>query len=679
MHHKRSSLLFLVFILFVACPCSAQQPLRVVSYNIQDKPTSGSESADLRTIIGAIGDTAVLGYTGPIDVFAFQEGPRTTSSYNFVENDFEAMFGGNYEYFYADDDSSGDRTGVVYNASRLILLSAQSVDDQGFTHPPTVATFRPVLGTVEDEFTVVSIHLKAGSSNADLARRADETAAIQQIVDDLSVGAQVIVLGDFNMRGSNELAWDNFVNAGLVETLNAPFGIRPTNWNENLAFHPFHTQECTGAIGGMDDRYDVQITSVTCQDGLGFELVPGSLSVLGNNGTHTLNGSIATGNGAPNIQNELMGFSDHLPVFADFRFGVNQPVLANQLHDEAIANYTVTPNGPRTGNSGTSFVNVEGDGNGNFASFAVIDFDLTDVVVGQQMANLIQNPGLDFRQSNASFSRNGPISLYLASSSATDVPINASVQYQTGNNGIDCLPVSLADGAVKLAIYPAVHIDDNGNRLPNGSLESIALYSQSIQDAIRDRINQNGVLRILAVPEQDDTAATYAGITNSTWNGPVLFADFSVPVTVVAESFAVTRGILFNGGLPELMDSDNADLAINRNPADVQGRIEVEFESTSPTSAAHRLEFRVEAAVFARSPVEQNVQLWNYDNSEWELVDSRNASRFSDSVVDVIITENAQRFIEPGTNKVRARTEFRSIAPRQKFSANLDLVRWTIE
>ena len=45
----------------------------------------------------------------------------------------------------------------------------------------------------------------------------------------------------------------------------------------------------------------------------------GSYAVVGNDGSHVLGGSITTGSGAPPaVLASLAGFSDHLPVFADY-------------------------------------------------------------------------------------------------------------------------------------------------------------------------------------------------------------------------------------------------------------------------------------------------------------------------------------------------------------------------
>ncbi len=133
---------------------------------------------------------------------AFQEGPQSAGSYSFVESDFEMVFGGDDEVFFASSDSSGDRTGVVYNASRLTLINAQSVNNLGFTHSPSLVTFRPIDGGSEDEFSVISVHLKAGTAGSDANTRAAETNALGTIVNLLPPNANFVIAGDFTLKAA---------------------------------------------------------------------------------------------------------------------------------------------------------------------------------------------------------------------------------------------------------------------------------------------------------------------------------------------------------------------------------------------------------------------------------------------------------------------------------------------
>ena len=514
---------------YLSLPTSAQT-LRIASYNLQDKPVTAADDTDIRAIIDAIGDFEVNGVARIIDLLGFQEGPLNTGSYGFLENDFESEFGNDYEVIYGTADSSGDRIGFVYNADKLTLLSNTSISNMGFTHPPMLATFRPIGGGAVDEFSIISIHLKAGSTDSDFDRRETEAMTLGDIVDTLPAGQPVIFLGDFNMKGSDEDAWPALVAAGARDTINAPLGLRTAKWNNSIAFHPFHTQDTTGTNGGMDDRFDLLLVTQALMDGIGIEYNPSSLTAFGNNGTHTFNSNIMSGSGGFPVQGSLMSISDHLPLFADFDWGVVRTTPDIFMSDIAVNNYTVRPSGPRTGNSGTSFFNIEGSDNGTFASFGVVDFDMAGIVGTDLIVTRIKEITLGLVQENASFTTDGPLSVYVASPTAANVTIDSSIQYQSGNNKLDCVPAVLSSGAELAATFPGVHHSPTGADLPDGTFDEIVLYREAIQTAMINALNDDGKFRLIIVPDHKDTAATYAGNTNGTFSGPTISGLYDIGI-----------------------------------------------------------------------------------------------------------------------------------------------------
>ncbi|MEM7455950.1 MAG: hypothetical protein AAF456_16485 [Planctomycetota bacterium] len=152
----------------------------------------------------------------------------------------------------------------------------------------------------------------------------------------------------------------------------------------------------------------------------------------------------------------------------------------------------------------------------------------------------------------------------------------------------------------------------------------------------------------------------------------------SGPITVTPSAFTVVNGTYRSGDLPELAASDNADLSANRNSLDIQSRITIEVTGMSPTLSPSSLEFTLEASVFARSNVIQNLELFNYLTQQWELVDSRNAARFGDSVVVANSGGSLSRFVDQGTMEVKTRVRYVSPAQRQQFTANVDQMIWVI-
>ena len=167
-------------------------------------------------------------------------------------------------------------------------------------------------------------------------------------------------------------------------------------------------------------------------------------------------------------------------------------------------------------------------------------------------------------------------------------------------------------------------------------------------------------------------------------NGSTLEGGFLMLVTppspiVNVDSFDVTRGDYVSGGLAELRDSDNADLSARRRQSDIQSRVFIEFKGLSPTATPASLEVTLEASVFARSTVNQSIDLFNYQTLAWEEIDTRAASRLTDQVTTVMATGDLARFVSPDDGCVLARVRFESLAARQNFSANVDQFFWTIE
>ena len=142
-------------------------------------------------------------------------------------------------------------------------------------------------------------------------------------------------------------------------------------------------------------------------------------------------------------------------------------------------------------------------------------------------------------------------------------------------------------------------------------------------------------------------------------------------------SFTVSRGRHSSGSESDLQASDNVDLSFHRDSIDVLSRIHVELHSTCSTETPSEISFTLEASVFARSQVIQSIDLFNFATSSWEEVDTRTASRFSDSITTINPTGNLSRFVEPGTRAMRSRCRFESTNPRQNFAANLDMAFWT--
>ena len=146
-----------------------------------------------------------------------------------------------------------------------------------------------------------------------------------------------------------------------------------------------------------------------------------------------------------------------------------------------------------------------------------------------------------------------------------------------------------------------------------------------------------------------------------------------------ATVLTVVRGILTGGTVGDLEASDNVDVSIQRNPVQTTGLIEVEVKSTTSIQAPTSFAFTLEASAFYRSPVIQSIEFWDYDAGEFVQFDSRQASRFNDSVASAIGTGDLSRFVDNSTGEVRTRILYTSPVRRQAFSAAIDQVFWSID
>jgi hypothetical protein len=158
----------------------------------------------------------------------------------------------------------------------------------------------------------------------------------------------------------------------------------------------------------------------------------------------------------------------------------------------------------------------------------------------------------------------------------------------------------------------------------------------------------------------------------------------NMPPVVVPDFCWVTGGIHVTGDEASLARSDDEDFAVRRSPLDVQApHIEFVVMGTSPTPDPTSFAVTLEGAVFARSPVIQTIELYDFDAAAWVLVDTREATKFVDSTVTVtmqpgITAPDFSRFVGRKSNYVEARIRYQSLNPRQNFVSFTDHFVWMI-
>lgn len=167
--------------------------------------------------------------------------------------------------------------------------------------------------------------------------------------------------------------------------------------------------------------------------------------------------------------------------------------------------------------------------------------------------------------------------------------------------------------------------------------------------------------------------------TNPIWFDNIKAMPVGGVITVTPDSVTRTAGTFVAGDIAELAASDNSDYQLRRSSTDISARTEFVVKGVSSNESPSSFEFTFEGSVFARTNVVQTIEFFDYDANDWELVDTRNAARFSDSTATVAGTGDLSRFVEDGTGCIEARIHYQSDNPRQSYASNSDQAIWVIE
>lgn len=131
--------------------------------------------------------------------------------------------------------------------------------------------------------------------------------------------------------------------------------------------------------------------------------------------------------------------------------------------------------------------------------------------------------------------------------------------------------------------------------------------------------------------------------------------------------------------------SDDLDMRIRTAALDSESRTEFQLKGTSPlanpTSFQVTLEGSLDTGRDTLSPAStfgQVIELFNYDNDVWEIVDLRNPSLLRDGSLTVVQPNgDLSRFVDAETLCIEARIRFTSTAIRT-FASDTDLFSWSI-
>ncbi len=197
---------------------------------------------------------------------------------------------------------------------RLIMVYSIRLDGQPENMPP---------------LHVSSCHLKAGSSRNDRQlRHAQADRYIRHVRNELD-DQYVMLCGDYNMRSSNEEAFQTLIER---DEFHDPID-RLGSWNDNAEFADIHTQSPRterlndgGSNGGMDDRFDIILLSNEFAEDGPWYYLENTYTAFGNDGRHFNRAIHEGGNDAVDMRmaDALHNASDHLPVFLELVYDPGQ-------------------------------------------------------------------------------------------------------------------------------------------------------------------------------------------------------------------------------------------------------------------------------------------------------------------------------------------------------------------
>ncbi|MCH8273390.1 MAG: PD40 domain-containing protein [Armatimonadetes bacterium] len=153
-----------------------------------------------------------------------------------------------------------------------------------------------------------------------------------------------------------------------------------------------------------------------------------------------------------------------------------------------------------------------------------------------------------------------------------------------------------------------------------------------------------------------------------------------VAAEILVDSLAVLRGLVIAGGLQEILVSDDMYLFVR--PWFVlttqESPVQVRVEGVSPFENITDLRFVLEAGISIPN-IGQSIDLFNFQTNQWEQMDTRPGT-LGDSVVEVTVSLDPSRFVQPGTGTVRALLRWKESGPIliYPWHARIDQAIWYV-
>ncbi len=310
--------------------------LRVATWNLMRFQSNNvvtpvaSRTPAIRTVISAMQPDIVL----------VEEVNDSGARDSLLNNVFNVLEPGQWAVQWTSLATSGEGGGIFYKPAKVAISNFGTITTGG-PRPIIQALCKPVgYNNKAGWFRIYTMHLKAGNPSftaADSATRRLECSSIRTTLNNVittNVGTNFILGGDTNFYGDWEGGYQRLTesqasnNGRCTDML-----VMPGTWNSNSAY-AFNDTQCPQLSpstsdfsgGGMDDRFDMILSSASMQDGNGLDMrtgsLPGGYGAFGNDGQHfntDINGGGFNAAVGYTVATAMHDAADHIPVVSNLQ------------------------------------------------------------------------------------------------------------------------------------------------------------------------------------------------------------------------------------------------------------------------------------------------------------------------------------------------------------------------
>lgn len=323
----RLTLLAALLGVLAAAPAHA---LRVATWNLELYQSSNiaTRQASFRTALAGLNP----------DVLIVQELNNAAGKDSFYLNVLDVVQPGQWASSAYYILGSGEGGAIFWKSAKATVTDITTVSTGG-PRQVLAGILKPVGYVANGSWCrLYSVHFKAGGpGTADSTTRRLECTNLRTAINNVDTavnGPAFLIGGDTNFYGAWEGGYIRLTESQLDNDGRGRDPIPlPNTWNDG-AFALYHTQSTRAASGGMDDRFDLWLSSSSLRDGQGLEFLTGSNVAYGNDGGH-FNQDIDGGgfNSAVGltIATALRIAADHLPVLMQLQLPA-KVVAASELN-----------------------------------------------------------------------------------------------------------------------------------------------------------------------------------------------------------------------------------------------------------------------------------------------------------------------------------------------------------